>query len=439
MKRNLFIAALITCLSLAWGTGSAQIYNQTCQSAEYARTVNRNAATDATDIIVYNPAGLVDLSEGFHLNVSNQIWFRRPSHTFDDPLGTGRITHEQEGTDWFVPNLHAAYAKGDWSVFGAVYIPGGGASVDYPDGSYTTRALGAGIIGQDGPLEIVYNDIKDEYLKGSSLYLAMSLGAACRVTETVSLACGIRTISVTNEIEGGLTLTDGLLGPLTQDVPLRVDVKEAGRGWGIVLGLQAKPSADLNLAVHYESPVRLDLKTDIRSGDNISEDAGLFVDGQESPRDFPAMIGLGASYRFTPRLRGEVDFNYWFQEAADWGTTAEGQDNSSLAGDSWSVGVAGAYMLTTRLEVSGGLLYTWYEFPDFDGYYNNNLGAIEVYYADDLMVGLGFGYEVVSGCRVNFGTGYIIYRDGTVRTATGDVDIENTSSTALALGVDYSF
>ncbi|HPE45914.1 MAG TPA: hypothetical protein PK380_08595, partial [Deltaproteobacteria bacterium] len=72
---------------LAWllfmsTTGTAQIYNQTCQSAEYARMVNRNAANDAADIIVYNPAGLVDLPDGFHLNVSNQIWFNRPSHTF---------------------------------------------------------------------------------------------------------------------------------------------------------------------------------------------------------------------------------------------------------------------------------------------------------------------------------------------------------------------
>ncbi|HPC47849.1 MAG TPA: hypothetical protein PLW83_07370, partial [Deltaproteobacteria bacterium] len=138
----------------------AQVYNQTCQSAEYARTLNRNAAADATDIVVYNPASLVDLSEGFHINLSNQTWFRRPSHSFDDPLGKGRLSFEQEATDWVVPNVHTAYRRSDWAVFASAYIPGGGASVKYPDGSYSTRSLGAGVIGPGGPLELLYADIR---------------------------------------------------------------------------------------------------------------------------------------------------------------------------------------------------------------------------------------------------------------------------------------
>ena len=86
MKRNLFVAVILTGLFLSFQSVFAQIYNQTCQSAEYARMLNRNAATDATDIVVYNPAGLTDLPTGFHINVSNQVWFRRPSHTFEKPF-----------------------------------------------------------------------------------------------------------------------------------------------------------------------------------------------------------------------------------------------------------------------------------------------------------------------------------------------------------------
>lgn len=439
MNRSLAAACIAACLLCAADEVHAQIFNQTCQSAEYARMVNRNAATDAADIVVYNPAGLVDLSEGFHLNVSNQVWLRRPSHTFEDPLGTGRLRFEQEGIDWFVPNIHAVYRLNDWAVFGSVYIPGGGAAVDYPDGSYSTRSLGAAVIGPGGPMEIIYGGITDEHLEGSSLYLAMTAGGACRVTERVSVALGIRTISVTNTIEGGLTLTGGLLGPLTPDVPLRVDVKETGRGWGLVTGIQVRPADEVTLALHYETPVRIDVKTGIRESDTISSEAGLFVDGQKNPRDFPAMVGIGASWRCTPRFRCEADFNYWFQKGADWGTAPDGRDNADMAGDSWSVGLAGAYLLTPGLEISAGVLYTWYEFPDFDGYYLNNLGSIEVYYADDVMVGAGFGYEVVPGCRINAGTGVIVYRDKAVRTGSGDVKLENRASTALALGLDWSF
>jgi long-chain fatty acid transport protein len=439
MKCALFIAGITACLFVFTGQGLSQIYNQTCQSAEYARMVNRNAASDAADIIVYNPAGLVDLSDGFHLNVSNQVWFRRPSHTFTDPLGTGRLKYEQEGTDWFIPNFHAAYKKGTWSVFGSVYIPGGGAALDYPEGSFSTRALGAGIIGPDGPAYLYYRDIADEHIQGSSLYLATSFGGAYKVTDTISIAGGIRTIAVKNKIKGGLTLTDGFFGPWSPDMPLKVNVEETDQGWGGVFGVQFRPNEKFNIALHYESPVRLNLKTDIKSGDNISEDAGLFQDEARYRRDFPGMIGLGASYRFTPELRVEADFNYWFQKAADWGRSPEGEDISDLAGDSFSIGIAVAYQVLPKMEISTGMLYTIYDFNDLDAYYNTNLGSVEVFYSDDIMLGAGFAYEVLSGLKLNLGTGFIIYKDETVDTEIGEVDIENTSSLAIALGIDYSF
>ncbi|MGC9323780.1 MAG: OmpP1/FadL family transporter [Desulfomonilia bacterium] len=439
VKVQLFMAGFLAFLFLLPVQGSAQIYNQTCQSAEYARMVNRNAAADAADITVYNPAGLVDLADGYHLNVSNQIWIRRPTHTFTDPLGTGELSYEQEGVDWIIPNLHAAYTHGDWAIFGAGYIPGGGAALDYPDGSFSTRALGAGVIGPDGPAYIAYKDITDEFIEGSSLYIAYSIGGAYRISDRLSIAAGIRTITVRNTIEGGLTLAEGWLGPLTPDMPLRVDVRETGQGWGGVFGIQVRPSEKLNIALHYESRVRLDLETEIRSGDNVSEDAGLFRDGEKVRRDFPDMVGLGASYQFTPEFRAEVNFNYWFQEASDWGRSPDGKNISDLAGDSWSIGAAMAYQVLPKAEISSGFLYTIYDWNDLDAYYNANLGAIEVYYADDVMFGLGFGYELIPGLIVNFGTGYILYVGETVQTLVGDVDIENTSSAAFVLGIDYSF
>lgn len=421
-------------------TAHAQVYNQTAQSAEYVRTMNRNAATDAADIVVYNPAGLADLSEGCHLNVANQVWFRRPSHTFDDPLAKkGRMRAEQDGTDWLIPNMHAVYRRSDWAVFVSAYIPGGAASVDYPRGSFSTRAMGAQTIGPGGPLELIYGDIKDEFLEATSLYVAISAGGAMRVTPGVSLAAGVRTISVENEMKAGLTLTQGLFGPLTQDVALRVHAKEKGRGWGIVAGIQAKPSDRLTLAAHYESPVRLQLTTSVLSDDNASKEAGLFTDGAKSPRDLPAMVGLGASYRVLDNVRCELNLNYWFQKEADWGKAADTRDIADMAGDSYSVGAAVAYSMMPGLELSTGFLYTWYAFEDMDGFYNNSLGAIEVFYENDIMAGLGFAYEIRKGLRLNCGVGVIVYKDASVTTPQGAVKMANDSSSAIALGMDWSF
>ncbi len=48
------------------------IDNKTNWSAEYIRTLNRNAATDYADIAAYNPAGTVKLQDGFIINGSAQ-------------------------------------------------------------------------------------------------------------------------------------------------------------------------------------------------------------------------------------------------------------------------------------------------------------------------------------------------------------------------------
>ncbi|MGI6397062.1 MAG: hypothetical protein ACOX3E_07640 [Desulfomonilia bacterium] len=154
----------------------AQIDNLTNMSAEWVRLANRNAATDAADIVVYNPAGLASLSDGFHLNVSNQTLFRKPQHEFVDPITSGPVSFEQDDPDWFMPNVYAAYTKDRWSVFTGIYIPGNGASLDYPDGSITTRLIGLELIQEINQqifdafgVENAYTALANESIEASSL------------------------------------------------------------------------------------------------------------------------------------------------------------------------------------------------------------------------------------------------------------------------------
>lgn len=439
MKHCLLVTGIIVVVFLSWGQGYAQIDNLTNMSAEWVRMSNRNAATDAADIVVFNPAGLVDLSEGFHLNLSNQFLFRKPSHDFVDPLGTGGLSYEQDSPDWFLPNLYVSYRDGDWSVFGGIYIPGGGAVADYPDGSYTTRAIGVGLLNDPAsPFFGTYTGITNEKLKAGSIYLTTTAGGVYKISETISIAAGIRNIAATNTIEGDLTVTGGVLGPVdTPDVPFSVDVEQKDMGWGAVFGVQIKPDDRLNIALHVETPVALNLETDIKSGDNLSESIGLFVDGHKDRRDFPGMVGLGVSYQLTPEFRGEADLNYWFQEAADWGRADDGRDISDLAGDCWSIGAAGAYQFSPELEVSAGLLYTLFRWDDIDAYYNANAGAVEVQYSDNLNLGFGFAYKVIPRLKLNCGISYTMWADENIITPLGEVEMEN-STWSFALGIDYS-
>jgi long-chain fatty acid transport protein len=441
MKRSLLAACIAASILVFCGPAFAQIDNLTNMSAEWVRMCNRNAATDDADIVVFNPAGLTSLSDGFHINVSNQILIRKPEHSFIDPLdptSTKRLSYEQDDPDWFVPNLYASYKKDRWSVFGAIYLPGSAGAIDYPDGSITTRELGAALLSDpESPFYGAYTSIGNEHLKGTSTYLATSIGGAYKITDQISVAAGIRNISVDNTIKGGLTVTGGLYGSDTPDTPLKVHVEQEDNGWGGVLGIQLKPNDKLNLALHYESQVKLDLKTDIKGDDTISSSAGLYVDGEKNRRDFPAMIGMGASYQLTPEFRGEFDLNYWFQKSADWGKNSDGKDIANLAGDCWSIGVGGEYQATPQLEVSAGTLYTLFRWDDIDAYYSSNPGSYEIQYTNNVSLGAGVGYKIMPGLKLNFGLNYTWWESKNIMSPIGKVDMDN-STCIIAAGFDYS-
>ncbi len=124
--------------------------NLTNLSVEWMRMPARNAASDSTDIVVYNPAALVRLGEGFHFNLGNQSLLRKPSHTYDFGLGAGERTFSQDGIDAFLPNFYAAYNKDKWAVYGGLYISGGGAVADYPHGSIATDLISLMVLAVPG-------------------------------------------------------------------------------------------------------------------------------------------------------------------------------------------------------------------------------------------------------------------------------------------------
>ncbi len=58
---------LLTGSSILWAGGAD---NKTNWSAEYIGILNRNAATDAADIVMYNPAGVMKMQNGLYGNLS---------------------------------------------------------------------------------------------------------------------------------------------------------------------------------------------------------------------------------------------------------------------------------------------------------------------------------------------------------------------------------
>jgi long-chain fatty acid transport protein len=421
---------------------SAQIDNLTNCSAEWVRSGTRNAATDAADIMVYNPGGVSRLSQGLHINVGNQSFFRDPQHSynFDYGMGTTNYNYHQVGNDMLVPNIYVSYNKNNWAIFGGEYIAGGGATANFPTGSISTDMVTAQTIeyvdGTDGG---TYTNGKNAYLKASSAYYASILGGSYKLNDMISFGLFGRFIVAQNTTQAGVTLTDAT--GVSPDMPMVLDANYNAYGMGVVGGVDIKPTNKLNLSVRYESQTKLDFKTQ-----TVTDDFGLTTNGQMNRRDLPGVLGFGASYAFTDKFSMMADYNYYFQTMADWGTSnVEGvsEQTSKLAGNASTYAISGEYKICPKLLVSLGGVYSMFSYTNEAGYFTN-MGAFEVLPVNNFAICTGLGINVTEKIRINAGFLHAFYAKNqmiqayNLAPATVNVTVNNSIS-ALSLGADFTF
>lgn len=427
--RNRWMFAAIVFFILGAGDVYANIDNLSNMSAEWIRTGNRNAATDAADIVVYNPGAVSQLPDGVQVNIGNQSMIRKPQHSYD--LGMGAESHEQDSMDWFLPNVYITYNKDNWAVFGGYYIPGGGAVVDYPDGSITTDMIGVSMV-MDG-LFVGYDN---ERLEAESIYNTLTVGGAYTLNDKVSVALGLRYILVKNNIKAGITgLTDDGAGGFVE-TDLSVDVDDEADGLGFIAGVNVNLTPKINLGLQYQSKVNLDLETSVNK-----DDLSMFVDGAKNRRDFPAMLGLGLGIDLSDKLYTEINTSYWFQKDCDWGTDALGRDIADLAGDAMSVGATVSYRFLPGLLASAGMTYTNFLWEDMDAYYEANLGSYEVLYTDNWHIGCGIAYTLVDNVVMNVSLGRTIWDDKDLSNSQlpgATIETQN-DTTIVAIGFNVGF
>jgi long-chain fatty acid transport protein len=434
MMRLRILIVVVSVFFLSAGDLFANIDNLSNMSAEWIRTGNRNAATDAADIVVYNPGGVTELPDGFQVDIGNQTLIRKPRHTYN--LGMGEESHEQDSIDWFLPNAYITYNKDRWALFGGYYIPGGGAVADYPNGSITTDMIGMQLLAASA-----FDGYSGEYLKAGSIYNTVQLGGGYKINNMVSVAAGLRYLFVENTIKAGLTgltdLGDGTFAP----THLKVDVTEKGEGMGLIAGINLNLTPRLNLAAQYQTRVGLDLKTSVNRDDISPLGFGLFTDGEKNPRDLPAMLGLGLGYDFTDKLYGEINYSYWFQKDCDWGQDAAGRDIADLAGDAQSAGLTLSYRFTPALLASMGATYTDFLWNDMDAYYEANLGSYEVLFTDNWHLGCGIAYEVFKDVTLNLSLAKTLWDDANLTNSQlpGVTIKTKNDTTVIALGFDVRF
>jgi long-chain fatty acid transport protein len=424
------------CLFMYVNQMHAQNDNLVNLSTEWIRSGARNAATDAADISVYNPAGLTKLENGWHINLGNQFMFRKPNHQYDIGLGEGVRSFEQQSSDPLLPNIYISYKKDKWALFTGAFISGGGASIDYSKGSITTDLIGMqALMGAQGAYMMTINPT----MKASSFYMTTTLGGSYAINDKISVAAAGRYLSAKNTIDAGFTLTSSPFA--LEDMPLNLNAEFTAAGMGGVFSVCVQPVKQLTLTARYESPVKLDFETE-----TIKDEFGATVNGQKNRRDLPGILAFGVSVGINEKLRVLADYNFYMQENADWGKSSELTESkpvSELAGNAAVYGMALEYKLSEKVLVSTGGGYSAFNYNDREGYYSS-LGTFEVVPDDNWNLNMGFAYRPVKMIAINAGFMQAFYKKdqhiNALMAYPMEVDVTVNNSISIAsVGVNLTF
>jgi long-chain fatty acid transport protein len=425
-KRFIAVGVILLMVGLASSLQAGGIINKQNLSADYIRTLNRNAATDMADSAVYNPAGTAMMQDGLYMK-ADAIYFMK-DYSNDLPstpaiFNLGSLDSEEPS---IIPGLFAVYKQDRWAAFFAVTIPGGGGEVKFDDGNARTAALSAGYASFIGASPLT----ADQSIEADSFYVGYSLGASYKIFDSLSIGGGIRFVDAYQEFKGRVA------GALRS---VDVKIEREDEAFNYFLGLDYAPIKDLNIGLTYMSNTPLNFKSDTKdstygvvpAGQSISERID-WVDGTHEREDLPGYLALGVSYFIIPnKLRIEPNMTYYLEKAAK----LEGERFHN-AGNSYDLGATVEYIFTPQWKASLGYMHT-----DIRGMKPDEM-LPEAPELDANTIGLGLVWSPLDRLSLTL-SGLKVWYDSEKKDTTNSRGPAGTELEkdvwGLALGIQYRF
>ena len=456
------------------------MFTNTNQNVHFLRNPARAAST-SIDAVYSNPAGLTHLEhEGLTLSLNNQMAFQtRTATTTFAPfaMNGGNATKEYKGeaSAFFIPSMQAAYKWKDFVFSGSFAIAGGGGTLTFKDGLPSFEAMVAGQVYE--PINalnsllppLAYTGEALGYslnmrLEGTSVTYGTQLGVTYKINDMFSGFVGARASFVNNGYEGHLrdvaitnadavrdhlTNTANVLEGLNPEMAAQLrdaaagvtqlensasatnvalDVKQSGWGIAPILGLNFNYEK-LNIGAKYDfrTNVRLENSTNINT-------SGLayFNDKAKTPYDIPALLTVGASYKFfDDKLAASAGYHLFFDKDAKMLNNRQ----KDLANNSYELLAGLEYRINNRFLISTGAQLT-------------RLGLTDEYLSDmnftSNSYSLGFGGEIriterLSANLAYFFTQYDDYKNASPIPNFPAKEIYSRTNHAFGIGLDYRF
>ncbi len=372
-KHALFLIALFLAIpSITFAIGETA----TIQSVLYIATAGNRHATQEIDAAFFNPAGLAFIEQDrFYYMAGNGCMFQ--TKRIKDASQPGGKEYEGDVQALVIPALAGAVRIDNIAVFLHMGPYGGIGTGEFKEG--TPESLGMSI-------------------KIQPMILGATLGVAYAVTDILSVAFGAKYFYGKKTVE----LSDN-----------SSDFKSVatGTGYGITLGLDAKPQEKINIGFQFmwNSELELENKTETSEG-GFPTMAGetYFPDGGKSKAQLPMLATLGVSYEITPALKAEVDGLLYFEWLNDLGKVeadplaqskdAAGDDISEHYGPGFEVGIGLEYAaMPDTLKIHMGYMFGKQgqkqeiadEFSYYPDYNQVGIGAT-IHIMDELELSMGY-------------------------------------------------
>lgn len=446
MKQRLFLGALACALVSPLVAGD--YLTNTNQSIQFLRNPSRDASI-GTDGVYYNPAGTAFLKDGFHFQFNWQtVHQHRDARVSYGDLFKYNFTNPSTETDGskvypgrvnvpIQPSLHGIYKKGAWSYQFGFGIIGGGGSCEFKQGVAAFEALvGSKALSTLGKDFGGYS--ADCYVKGSSFDFGITLAAARRISDKLSVSAGLRAVYAMNNYTGHLTdmkfrmangmVVDKSVSPALADLSL--DCDQTGFGVAPVFGIDYRPNKYLNFAAKLEMRTHLTVSSDADNSDSFNEMAARqpsfsgFLNGAKTSIDLPTLLAVGVQVVPIEPLRLNLGYHHYLD-------TDTRQWSSDLVGNTNEVTLGAEYDVCKFLEVSAGMQKTIYDQKDA------NISDMS-FTLDSYSFGFGVGARVSRNIKVNLAYFQTNYTDHTV-TTDQSVATYSRKNAVVGIGVDVEF
>lgn len=390
---TILFTAIVICLSGSTVLASGIELGEQDANAQ-GRVLAVQAMLERPATVFFNVAGLSYL-DGFDIAIGDTLVF--PSFNYSDPNG---INPDSSSANKLVapPHLYASWAT---KVHGTGKL-GVGLGYNYPFGltlrwpdSFAGRHL-----------------VAESALQIPQILAGLSYSPVKWISFGATFVASPASVYLKRFMGPKFGLVDDAGRPINDAF---VEMKGSGWGFGVNLGIQARPTDWLYLGFSYRGAMSLDLEGDAHFDlPGLSDKSGFEDQTVETAFELPHIFALGVGLKFG-RWYGEFDVNYtmWsvFKEIPlTFPEDPTGQLSQSIPEyweNTWTFRLGNEITILDNLKLQVGLGYD--QNPATDDYLSPMLPD-----SDRLFAGLGLGYVFDFGLSVDMAYMFTYFLERTV-------------------------